>query len=126
MSIKILAPDVCLPKLRPAKSSSGLPTRPRSCWKIAWTRGATDIQVEIREGGQRLLRVSDNGHGIPQAEVLFAFERHATSKLQRAEELNSIATFGFSRRGALQHRRGQPDHDDNPSCRRGDRHPTPA
>ena len=57
--------------------------------------GATEIRVEIREGGRRLLRVSDNGEGILAAETPLAFERHATSKLAAAEDLEHIATFGF-------------------------------
>jgi len=57
--------------------------------------GATEIRVEIREGGRRLLRVSDNGHGIPAAEASLAFERHATSKLTTVDDLGRIATFGF-------------------------------
>ena len=57
--------------------------------------GATEVQVEIREGGQRLLRVSDDGHGIPAAELAMALQRHATSKLQTAADLDAIATLGF-------------------------------
>lgn len=57
--------------------------------------GATEIRVEVREGGQRLLRVADNGHGIASEEVPLAFERHATSKLTTVEDLNRIVTFGF-------------------------------
>ncbi|MBS1252026.1 MAG: DNA mismatch repair protein MutL [Anaerolineales bacterium] len=57
--------------------------------------GATDIKVEVRDGGQRLIRVIDNGHGIPQDEVEIAFERHATSKLETAEDLERIRTLGF-------------------------------
>ena len=57
--------------------------------------GATEIRVEIREGGRRLLRVSDNGQGIPAVEAPLAFERHATSKLHTFDDLSRIATFGF-------------------------------
>ncbi len=57
--------------------------------------GATEVQVEIREGGQNLLRVTDNGNGIPSAELALAVQRHATSKLRSAEDLGCIATFGF-------------------------------
>lgn len=57
--------------------------------------GADEIRVEVREGGQRLLRVIDNGQGIPAADVELAFARHATSKLTSAEDLNHITTFGF-------------------------------
>jgi DNA mismatch repair protein MutL len=57
--------------------------------------GATEIQVEIREGGRRLIRVADNGCGIPAEEVALAFARHATSKLTTVEDLDHIATLGF-------------------------------
>lgn len=57
--------------------------------------GASDIQVEIREGGRRLLRVADDGSGIPDAELPLAFARHATSKLASAADLDRIDTLGF-------------------------------
>jgi len=57
--------------------------------------GAREIRVEVREGGQRLLRVTDDGYGIPADELSLALHRHATSKLRTADDLNRIATFGF-------------------------------
>jgi DNA mismatch repair protein MutL len=57
--------------------------------------GATDLTVETRDGGRSFLRVSDNGSGIPAAEVELAFSRHATSKLDTADDLNHIRTLGF-------------------------------
>lgn len=57
--------------------------------------GATDIRVEIREGGRRLIRVSDNGSGIPAAEAPLALQRHATSKLHSADDLEHLTTLGF-------------------------------
>ena len=57
--------------------------------------GATHITVELRDGGISYLRVSDNGRGIPAQQVRMAFERHATSKLSRSEELFDIHTLGF-------------------------------
>ncbi|MCS7040976.1 MAG: DNA mismatch repair endonuclease MutL, partial [Caldilineales bacterium] len=57
--------------------------------------GATDITVEIREGGRRLIRVSDNGSGIPAAEAPLALQRHATSKLRTADDLEHLTTLGF-------------------------------
>lgn len=57
--------------------------------------GATDITVEIKDGGITYIRVSDNGCGIPADEVATAFLRHATSKLQNADQLNNIVTMGF-------------------------------
>ncbi len=57
--------------------------------------GAREIRVEVRQGGRRLMRVIDDGMGIPAAEVELAFARHATSKIASVEELSSIATLGF-------------------------------
>jgi DNA mismatch repair protein MutL len=57
--------------------------------------GASDVRIEIREGGQRLIRVADNGGGIPADEVALAFARHATSKLTAVDDLDHIATLGF-------------------------------
>lgn len=56
---------------------------------------ATRIEVETRAGGRDLIRVRDNGLGIPAAEVELAFRRHATSKLETAADLERIATLGF-------------------------------
>ena len=57
--------------------------------------GATRIQVEIKNGGVRYIRVTDNGCGIPFEEMPTAFLRHATSKVVTAEDLNAIMTLGF-------------------------------
>ncbi|MBQ8150944.1 MAG: DNA mismatch repair endonuclease MutL [Clostridia bacterium] len=57
--------------------------------------GATHITVEVRGGGVEYLRITDDGKGIPAEEIRMAFERHATSKLQTAEQLFDIHTLGF-------------------------------
>lgn len=57
--------------------------------------GATTIHVSVNEGGQRLIRVSDDGDGIHSQEVELAFSRHATSKLRSHDDLQRIATLGF-------------------------------
>jgi DNA mismatch repair protein MutL len=57
--------------------------------------GATRIRVEVEAGGRRLIRVTDDGHGMNRDDALLAFERHATSKLRTADDLLSIATLGF-------------------------------
>ncbi len=57
--------------------------------------GAKRIQVDIELGGRRLMRVSDDGEGMPRDDAILAFERHATSKIKTLEDLGAIATLGF-------------------------------
>lgn len=57
--------------------------------------GATSITVEIKEGGLSLIRVTDNGCGIPKDEVKTAYLSHSTSKIESADDLNSICSLGF-------------------------------
>ena len=57
--------------------------------------GATAVTVEIRDGGTSYIRVADNGSGIDESDIRMAFERHATSKISREQDLNAIATLGF-------------------------------
>ena len=57
--------------------------------------GATCITVEIRDGGISYLRVTDNGRGIRSREVRMAFERHATSKITKSDDLFALHTLGF-------------------------------
>jgi len=57
--------------------------------------GASSIHVAISDGGRRLIRISDDGHGIAQEEVGLAFTRHATSKLRTIDDLITIGTLGF-------------------------------
>jgi DNA mismatch repair protein MutL len=57
--------------------------------------GARSVHVEIEDGGLRLARVRDDGHGMSRADAEMALERHATSKLRSFEDLQSIATHGF-------------------------------
>ena len=57
--------------------------------------GATRVGVEIRGAGKTLIRIVDDGAGIPSAELRLAFQRHATSKLQNLSDLEAIGTLGF-------------------------------
>lgn len=57
--------------------------------------GATQIDVQIEEGGEKCIRVTDNGRGIPSSQLLLAVSRHATSKIHRAEDLTAVASLGF-------------------------------
>lgn len=57
--------------------------------------GASAITVEMKKGGKELLRITDNGCGIPREETEIAFQRHATSKISEASDLEAIETLGF-------------------------------
>ncbi len=57
--------------------------------------GATRIIVRVIGAGRRLIEVTDNGHGMGPQDALLAIERHATSKVRKAEDLDSIRTLGF-------------------------------
>ena len=57
--------------------------------------GATNITVEIKNGGISYIKVTDNGKGIAQDDLEIAFERHATSKIRSAEDLNTVTSMGF-------------------------------
>ena len=57
--------------------------------------GATRIEVEFRHGGRSLMRVEDNGCGMGRDDALLALERHATSKIAEAADLDRLASYGF-------------------------------
>src|SRR5687768_493836 len=57
--------------------------------------GATEIAVQIFQGGTKLVRVSDNGAGIPRDDLPLALARHATSKIDSLEDLQKVASLGF-------------------------------
>ena len=57
--------------------------------------GATNITVEIRNGGISYIRITDNGRGIEKDDLEIAFERHATSKIRNADDLNVVKSMGF-------------------------------
>lgn len=57
--------------------------------------GATAVTVEIEGGGKKLIRITDNGSGIEAAQVATAFLSHATSKIEKVEDLENIASLGF-------------------------------
>jgi DNA mismatch repair protein MutL len=57
--------------------------------------GASSVEVRAESGGKRLIRVADDGCGMTRDDALLAFERHATSKIETADDLDAIATLGF-------------------------------
>ena len=94
MPIKVLDPKVV------ARIAAGeVVERPASAVKElvenSLDAGASQISVEVRGGGVSLIRVTDNGAGIPSGEVELAFDRYATSKIGSLEDLESISSLGF-------------------------------
>jgi len=57
--------------------------------------GARSINIEVEAGGKRLIRIVDDGEGMTRDDAIIAFERHATSKLRTADDLEAIITLGF-------------------------------
>ena len=94
MPIRLLSPDVV------SKIAAGeVVERPASVVKElienSLDAGASQIVIEVRGGGVNLIRVSDNGSGIPKDEVELAFQRHATSKIESLADLDTGTSLGF-------------------------------
>lgn len=92
--IRVMAPDLAM------KIAAGeVVERPSSVVKElidnAIDAGASAIAVEILEGGLKLIRVTDDGHGIPRDDLPLAFESHATSKIENVEDFENLSTLGF-------------------------------
>ncbi len=57
--------------------------------------GATSVSVEVKNGGIKQIKIIDNGSGIAKDDLQFAFERHATSKIRNADDLETVKSMGF-------------------------------
>jgi DNA mismatch repair protein MutL len=80
--------------------------------------GARRIDVTLRSGGKREIRVADDGHGMVREDALLALDRHATSKIRSAEDLRGIRSFGF--RGEALPSIASVSHLSLETCARGD------
>src|SRR6266508_3824379 len=94
MSIRVLDPTVA------AQIAAGeVVERPASVVKElvenALDAGARRISIAVELGGKKLIRVEDDGAGMDPDDARLAIERHATSKIARAEDLGAIDTLGF-------------------------------
>ena len=57
--------------------------------------GATRIDIDVEQGGVKLIKIRDDGHGIPEHQLALALSRHATSKIDNLDDLEAVATLGF-------------------------------
>ncbi len=95
MSVIRVLPDAVANKI----AAGEVVERPASVVKEllenALDAGAERVELHVEAGGKRLIRVEDDGSGMSRDDALAAFERHATSKIHSADDLNEIATLGF-------------------------------
>jgi hypothetical protein len=81
--------------LRPEKLLNDLLKSSKNCSKTVLDADANRIVITVERGGFDLIRIEDDGSGIDAEDLPLALDRHATSKLKKREDLNSIHTLGF-------------------------------